>query len=144
MDIQVQSFLNSATKLTVAVTTATTVDQLKTLVNAIEGVNTGIMAFYFNNIEIASTATLASAGVVAGSLVGSSNTIAMLATKEARQTAKLELAQLRRRGAGDTTAPYYREYNSYSVDLLADKYVGNDTVNVSNTLTEHRPWSVQQ
>lgn len=140
MDIQVQSFLNSATKLTVEVTTSTTVGQLKTLVNGIEGVTTTIMSFYFDNIELLDTAALNSINVTTGTYIGSSNTIASLPTKEARQLAKLELAQLRRRAAGDTSSTFYRVYNIYNVDLLADKYVGNNPINVSNTLTEHRPW----
>ena len=140
MDIQVQSFLNSATKLTVSVTTSTTINQLKTLVYGIEGVTTTIMAFHFNGVELASTATIGVIGVTTGTYIGSSNTIASLPTKENRQVAKLELAQLRRRADGNTTATYYRSYNTYDVDLLSDKYVGNNTVNVANTLTEHRPW----
>lgn len=140
MDIQVQSFLNSATKLTVSVTTTTTINQLKTLVYDLEGVTTTIMSFYFNNVELNSTATMATIAATTGTYIGSSNTISLLPTKEDRQVAKLNLAQLRRQASGDTSATFYRSYNTYNIDLLADKYVGNDTVNVSNTLTEHRPW----
>lgn len=140
MDIQVQSFLNSATKLAVSVTSATTINQLKTLVYGIEGVTTTIMSFYFDNVELSSTATMATIAATTGTYIGSSNTISLLPTKEQRQVAKLELAQLRRQAAGDTSATYYRSYNTYDVDLLADKYVGNDPVNVANTLTVHRPW----
>lgn len=140
MDIQVQSFLNSATKLTVSVTSATTVNQLKTLVYNAEGVTTTIMAFYYNSVELASTATLGSINVSTSTYIGSSNTIATLATKEAKQVAKLNLAQLRRQSGGTTTTNYYRLYNIYDRDLLADKYIGNTATNVANTLTEHRPW----
>jgi len=56
MPILVQSFLNSATKLSTTATTATTVSQLKTLVNAIEGVSTSIMKFYIVNPSTTSTA----------------------------------------------------------------------------------------
>lgn len=141
MDIQVQSFLNSATKLTVSVTSATTVAQLKTLVNAIEGVNTNIMAFYIGTTTLTTATTLGTYGITSSTFIGSSNLIATLPTKEDRQLAKLELAQLRRQSGGNTTTNYYRVYNVYDVDLLADKYVGNTTTNVSNTLTEHRPWT---
>jgi hypothetical protein len=140
MDIQVQSFLNSATKLTVSVTSATTIEQLKGLVYAAEGVTTTIMAFYYNDIELASTSTLATINVSTATYIGSSNTIASLPTKEERQIAKLNLAQLRRQAAGNTTTNYYRVYNVYDRDLLADKYIGNSTTNVANTLTIHRPW----
>ena len=140
MDIQVQSFLNSATKLTISVTSATTVNQLKTLVYNAEGVTTTIMAFYYNNVELASTATLGSINVSTSTYIGSSNTIATLATKEAKQIAKLDLAQLRRQSSGTTTTNYYRVYNVYDRDLLSDKYIGNTATNLANTLTEHRPW----
>lgn len=140
MDIQVQSFLNSATKLTVSVTTATTVAQLKTLVNAIEGVDTSIMEFYIGTATLSTSTTLGVYGITSATIIGSSNLISTLPTKEAKQLAKLELAQLRRQAGGNTTTNYYRIYNVYDVDLLADKYVGNTATNVSNTLTEHRPW----
>ena len=140
MDIYVQSFLNSASTLTISVSTATTVNQLKSLVYTAEGVTTTIMAFYFNNSILANTGTIGLYGITTGTLVGSSNTIATLPTKEERQLAKLELAQLRRQAGGNTTTNYYRVFNVYDIDLLADKYVGNTATNVSNTLTEHRPW----
>lgn len=140
MDIQVQSFLNSATKLTISVTSATTVAQLKTLVNAAEGVDTNIMQFYIGTTTLTTASTLGVYGISTTTIIGSSNLIATLPTKEAKQVAKLELAQLRRQAGGNTTTNYYREYNVYDVDLLADKYVGNSTTNVANTLTIHRPW----
>ena len=140
MIVYVQSFLNSATRIPVDVTTSTTVNELKTLVYNAEGVTTTVMAFHFNNVELLSTATMSSINATTGTFIGSSNTISSLSTKEQRQLAKLELAQLRRRAAGDTSATYYRSYNTYDVNLLADKYVGNTPVNVENTLTEHRPW----
>lgn len=141
MDIYVQSFLNSASTLTVSVTTSTTISQLKTLVSTAEGVTTTVMAFYFNNDLLANTGTIGLYGITAGSRVGSSNTIASLPTKEQRQIAKLELAQLRRQAGGNTSTNYYREFNIYNRDLLAAKYVGNTATNISNTLTNHRPWT---
>lgn len=140
MDIQVQSFLNSATKLTISVTSATTVEQLKTLVYNAEGVTTTIMAFYFDNVELGSSSTLGSINVSTSTYIGSSNTISLLPTKEEKQIAKLNLAQLRRQAGGNTTTDYYRVFNVYDRDLLADKYVGNSTTNFNNTLTIHRPW----
>lgn len=141
MDIYVQSFLNSASTLTISVSTSTTISQLKTLVNTAEGVTTTIMSFYFNNALLANTATIGSYGITTASIVGSSNTIASLTTKEERQIAKLNLAQLRRQSGGNTTTNYYREFNVYNRDLLAAKYLGNTATNISNTLTEHRPWT---
>ena len=143
MDIQVQSFLNSATKLTISVTTATTFNQLKTLVWAAEGTTSTIMQFYVDNVEVDTSSTVGLYNLTTGSYVGSSNTIAALPTKSARQIAKLELAQLRRQADSNTGTSYYREYNVYDVDLLADKYTSNtSTVGTTSTLVVHRPWTV--
>lgn len=148
MAILVQSFLNSATKLSLAATTATTVLQLKNLVNTAEGVSTAVMQFYIIN-PITSTATvlvsgtLGSYGITTATTIYSSNTISSTATtKVDRQLAKLELAQLRRQAGGNTTTNYYRLYNVYDVDLLADKYTSNtSTVGTTSTLVTHRPWT---
>lgn len=141
MDIYVQSFLNSASTLTISVTTSTTISQLKNLVYAAEGVTTTVMAFYFNNSLLANTGTIGLYGITTGTRVGSSNTIAELASKVDRQIAKLDLAQLRRQAGGNTTTNYYREYNVYDIDLLADKYISNTaTIGTTSTLVVHRPW----
>jgi len=142
MDIYVQSFLNSATKLTISVNTNTTIAQLANLVYAAEGTTSTIMQFYVDNIQAASTATMASLGVTTGTYIGSSNVISTLTNKVDRQLAKLELAQLRRQAGGNTTTNYYRTYNVYDVDLLADKYTSNTTtVGTTSTLVVHRPWT---
>ena len=147
MAILVQSFLNSATKLTTTATTATTVLQLKNIVSAVEGVTTTTMQFYI--VSASTTATildinsnsLGSYGVTTSTTIYSSNTISTLTNKVSRQTAKLELAQLRRRAAGVTTATYYRVYNTYDINLLADPYTSNTTtVMTTSTLAIHRPW----
>lgn len=147
MTILVQSFLNSATKLSTTATTATTVAQLKTLVNAIEGVSTAVMQFYVkdNNATTATvlvSGTLGSYGVTTATTIYSSNTISTATNKVDRQLAKLELAQLRKQAGGDTSATFYRSYNVYDVDLLADKYTSNTTtVGTTSTLSIHRPWT---
>ena len=147
MTIQVQSFLNSATKLSTAATTSTTVAQLKTIVNGLEGVSTSIMQFYI--IDSATTTatvlvsgTLGSYGVTTSTLIYSSNTLSTSTSKVTRQTSKLDLAQLRRKAGGNTTTNYYRVYNTYDIDLLADKYTSNTTtVHTTSTLVAHRPWT---
>lgn len=141
MDIYVQSFLNSATKLTIAVNSTTTFAQLADLVYAAEGTTSTIQQFYINNIEVDTSATMATYAVSTGTYIGTSNTIAGLPSKVDRQLAKLELAQLRRQAGGDTSATFYRSFNIYDVDLLADKYTSNTTtVGTTSTLTVHRPW----
>lgn len=147
MTILVQSFLNSATKLSTTATTATTVAQLKTLVNVLEGVSTSTMQFYIVNPSTTSTAlvsgTLDSYGVTTATTIYSSNTISSTSTtKAARQIAKLGLAQLRKRAGGDTSSTFYRSRNTYNVDLLADKYTSNtSTVGTTSTLVVSRPWT---
>lgn len=145
MTIQVQSFLNSATKLSTTATTATTVAQLKTLVNVLEGVSTSIMEFYIVNPSTTATVlvsgTLGSYGVTTATTIYSSNTISTATNKVDRQLAKLTLAQLRRQAGGNTSTNYYRVYNVYDINLLADKYTSNtSTVGTTSTLAVHRPW----
>jgi hypothetical protein len=41
-----------------------------------------------------------------------------IADKPGRQTAKLNLAQTRRKAGGDTTKPYYRPLNTYNIGML--------------------------
>jgi hypothetical protein len=80
MAILVQSFLNSATRLSTTATTATTVAQLKTLVNAIEGVSTSVMAFYVLTSSTALVSgTLGSYGITTATTIYSSNIISTLA-----------------------------------------------------------------
>jgi hypothetical protein len=147
MPILVQSFLNSATKLSTTATTATTVAQLKTLVNVIEGVSTSTMQFYIVNPSTTSTAlvsgTLGSYGITTATTIYSSNTISSTSTtKAARQIAKLGLAQLRKQAGGDSSSTFYRSRNIYDVDLLADKYISNtSTVGTTSTLVVGRPWT---
>ena len=147
MPILVQSFLNSATKLSTTATTSTTVAQLKTLVNVLEGVSTSTMQFYIVNPYTTSTAlvsgTLDSYGITTSTTIYSSNTISSTSTtKAARQIAKLGLAQLRKQAGGDTSSTFYRSRNTYNVDLLADKYTSNtSTVGTTSTLVVGRPWT---
>jgi len=67
------------------------------------------------------------------------NGISTLPTKEARQIAKLELAQTKRQLAGSQG---YRENRYLDLDLLPTKYVGDAVVNNPNVggLQLGRPW----
>jgi hypothetical protein len=81
------------------------------------------------------------------------NGISTLATKQEKQLAKLDIAQLKRRGytldvdgtvlsGPDITVPFYRARNEYDINLLPTQYVGN--IAVRNTaplpLQQGRPW----
>ncbi len=129
MDIYVQSFLNSATKLTISVNTTTTFAQLAELVFAAEGTTSTIQQFYINNIEADTSATMAFYSVTTGTYIGSSNTISTLATKEQRQLAKLNLAALKRKEA-------------YDITKLPTRYVGNTSTDNVGILELRRPWII--
>jgi hypothetical protein len=67
-------------------------------------------------------------------------------TKEQRQVRKLEIAQLKRQGgpAGDTSANFYRNNNTYDITSLPDTYNANvpgadDNPNTGGLLPK-RPW----
>jgi hypothetical protein len=75
----------------------------------------------------------------------------VLVGKRERQLAKLELAQTKRQAGGDTTKPYYRANNTYTVTQLPTQYQINDdnTNNVVNNTNEGglvrgRPWATAQ
>jgi hypothetical protein len=87
----------------------------------------------------------------------SANGISTLATKAARQTAKLDIAAAKRQGkvvaadgtitgSVDATKPYYRSNNAYDLTSLPNPYdAGENTTNVDETantggLILGRPW----
>jgi len=65
-------------------------------------------------------------------------------TLEYRQVQRLDIAELKRQGgpAGNNSFPCYRNLNTYNIDLLPSKYVGNtSTPNPHPSgLQESRPW----
>ena len=76
------------------------------------------------------------------------------ADKEARQIAKLNIAEAKRQGkivaddgtisgAVDSTKPYYRTNNTYDIDQLPTQYDGNNIVDNTNAggLLQGRPWN---
>jgi hypothetical protein len=71
------------------------------------------------------------------------NGISTLATKQARQIAKLDAAQTKRRAGGTTTAPAYRSLNTYDINDLPTQFSGNAVVDNPNVggLKSGRPWS---
>jgi hypothetical protein len=83
----------------------------------------------------------------------SANGISTLTTKQAKQLAKLDIAQAKRQGKtvavdGTTTGnidpsqPYFRQNNIYDINLLPTKYSGNNIVDNANPdgLQLGRPW----
>jgi hypothetical protein len=81
------------------------------------------------------------------------NGISTLATKELRQQAKLDLAQLKRKGntlttdgsvvgVPDPSKPFYRDRNVYDISQLPTQYAGNNISDNPNLggLVIGRPW----
>jgi hypothetical protein len=81
------------------------------------------------------------------------NGISNLSTKQAKQVAKLNLAQYKRQGytlnadgsvasGPDTTKNFYRTNNTYDITELPESYSGNTAVNNGNgaNLIQGRPW----
>jgi len=69
------------------------------------------------------------------------NGISTLASKQARQEAKLEAAQTKKRAGGNTSATAYRALNTYNVNLLPTKFSGNSVVDNPGSLVQGRPWT---
>jgi hypothetical protein len=83
------------------------------------------------------------------------NGISQLSSKQARQRAKLDIAQAKRQGktvaengtitgSDDSTQPFYRNNNIYDLSLLPTQYSGNTVSDNPNTdgLELGRPWEV--
>jgi hypothetical protein len=82
------------------------------------------------------------------------NGISTLSTKQAKQEAKLAIAEAKRQGKTvaidgtitgslDDTKNFYRVNNYLLIDRLPAKYVGDEATNVDIPLVDHRPWDVQ-
>ena len=135
--LSVQSFLNSATELSITIDDAQTVANLKTAINGTEGTPTVLMDLFFNNIKLADATVLSAAGLITGSYIKSSNNLtdAGLWTKQERQDYKLQLAALRRAATARTSV--------YDVNKLPNPYNGNETSpnDGATNLVLGRPWS---
>jgi hypothetical protein len=83
------------------------------------------------------------------------NGISSLSTKQAKQEAKLAIAQAKRQGktvardgtitgSKDTTKNYYRPLNNLDITELPTKYSGNSLINNPNSagLIQGRPWTL--
>jgi len=143
--ITVQSFLNSATTLSITIDNASTIADLKTAVNTVEGTPTAVMDLFFNGSQLSNGTVISAAGIVAGSHVNTSNNISDSTswTKQERQSYKLLLAEQRRQAGGNTSATFYRSYNNLDLNLLPNPYNGNspDPDDGASTLSDGRPWT---
>ena len=133
--ITVQSLLNTALYNSYTIDNAQTVAQLKTAINTARSFNSTWYDLVAGNI-LTESSTLASLGIVTGTQLRTHNKIARLATKEAKQAAKLALAGLDRVASSETRT-------TLTINNLPTKYSGNTLVDNANTggLVLGRPWS---
>lgn len=142
--VTVQSLLNAATFPSYTVSDGVTVDAFKATIATAETTDPSWFNLVLNHQVLVGSSTLAAAGLVNGSVLYISNQIGHLSTLEARQTAKLTLAQTRRQAGGNTAAGYYRSLNTYDLNELPTQYSGNtivDNPNIGGLITG-RPWVI--
>ena len=134
--ITVQSLLNAGQFDTYTVSDGITVATLKTTINSATGTNSTWYNINFNELVLNNANTLASYGIVNGSVLGTGNVIAYLPTLQDRQIAKLDLATLDRTAAGNP-------YDVYDITELPSQYIGNvSTPNPHPSgLLLGRPWA---
>jgi hypothetical protein len=131
----VQSLVNTAVYDSYTIDNGQTVDQLKTAINTARGYDSAWYDIVFGDAILSGSATLAASGIVAGSAVRTHNKIAHLDTREQRQKAKLDLAQIDRA---------YSSNPRSTVDLttLPTLFDDDDIVDNPNIggLVAGRPW----
>lgn len=131
----VQSLINTAVYDSYTIDNGQTINQLKTAINTARGYDSTWYDIVVDDEIATGTDTLVTLGVVAGSVLRTHNKISHLGTREQRQKAKLDLAQLDREESGNARA---------TVDLttLPTLFDDDDIVDNANTggLVEGRPW----
>jgi len=136
--ITVQSLLNTAVYDSYTIDNGQTINQLKTAINTARGFDSTWYDIVQNEHIVSGTATLSSLGITTGTQLRTHNKIARLATKELRQIAKLELAQLDRAASGNPRS-------TYDITELPNPYNDNDVAPDENAnsggLVVGRPWS---
>jgi hypothetical protein len=136
--ITVQSLLNAALYDSYTLDDSSTVGDLMDLIQTDTGVNSDWYILSYNDVLLdVPVATLASYSIVNGSALRSGNIIANLATLQARQLAKLNLAALDRTYVSNP-------YNTYNIDLLPSQYIGNTSTpnDHPDGLIQGRPWVI--
>jgi len=133
--ITVQSLLNTAVYDSYTIDNGQTIDQLKTAINTAKGFDSSWYDIVLGQHIAAGASTLASLGIVTGTVLRTHNKISRLATRQLRQEAKLALAELDRAASSKT--------HTLTINDLPTKYSGDTVVNNPNTggLVLGRPWS---
>jgi hypothetical protein len=133
--ITVQSLLNTAVYNSYTIDNGQTIDQLKTAINAARGFSSTWYDVVLNQSIAAGGSTLASLGIVTGTVLRTHSKISRLATKELKQKAKLDLAALDRVASGEARG-------TYDITELPTQYNNNATIDNPNGsgLIQGRPW----
>jgi Ubiquitin family len=136
MYLLVQSYLQSAITVNLTVNSTDTISSVKQKMFTAEGFSPAYMEMYYNGTLLANASTLASYGISSNDrYIKTSNNIATLETRQQRQVAKLQLAELQR------TA--WSRPHVLTINDLPTKYSGNTVVDNANAggLIVGRPWS---
>jgi hypothetical protein len=133
--ITVQSLLNTAVYDSYTIDNGQTINQLKTAINSAQGFDSSWYNIVLNQHVVSGSATLASLGIVTGTVLRTANVIDRLATKELRQKAKLDLSELDRAADGNPRS-------TYDITELPTQYSGNNIVDNPQPagLILGRPW----
>lgn len=134
--ITVQSLINTAVYDSYTIDNAQTINQLKTAIQSARSVDPAWFDIVLGSNEIATgTSTLASLGIVSGSVLRTHNKISRLGNRELRQKAKLDLAALDRDASSRPS--------TYDLTQLPTQYSGDTVVDNANSggLLEGRPWA---
>ena len=133
--ITVQSLINTAVYNSYTIADTSTVNQLKTAVQSATSVDPAWFDVVLNESILSGTSTLASLGIVSGTVLRTHNKISRLADRETRQKAKLDLAALDR---ATSSRP-----STYDITELPTQYSGDTVVDNPNSggLLLGRPWA---
>lgn len=136
MIIYVQSLLTPSIYRTLDVEPSDTfLDVASKLANADGLADPTIIQLFYAGVLLDPAESLADKNIQQQSYIQSSNSISELATKEAKQKAKLDLAAAKRAADGNARA-------TYDITQLPTQYSGNDVVDNPNVggLVLGRPW----
>jgi hypothetical protein len=128
------------TTISLDVEPSDTIAGVKAKIEVQEGILSSLQQLTFNGTVLQDGSVLSEYNIQKNAVL----ILTVSLSKQARQIAKLELAQTKRRAGGDTTKPYYRARNTYDLTRLPDTYnvnvPGADDNPNTGGLVVGRPW----
>jgi len=133
--ITVQSLINTAVYDSFTIDNGQTIAQLKTAIQSAKSVDPAWFDVVKNESILTESSTLASLGIVTGTVLRTHNKISRLTTREDRQDAKLALAALDRSASSRPS--------TLDITQLPTQYSGDTVVDNPNSggLLLGRPWA---